>query len=92
MNLDPELQSRKQPRKPTQSHAQRKEIKIWVTQPKLDLLESAIGQLCDREPQWQKVALALAKEARLERLQKVLESFDKTAAGYQQTFEMGEIK
>jgi hypothetical protein len=79
---DPETM-RKQARKPAQPKA-KPEIRIWRTQPKLDLLEAAIGQLCDREPQWRRTALALAKEARLERLLKVLESFDKTAASRQQ--------
>ena len=76
---DPELQSKKPARKAAASTKQRREIRIWVTQPKLDLLESALGQLCEREPHWHQVAVALAKEARLERLLKVLESLEKTA-------------
>lgn len=82
--IDPELQSRKVARKPASSQKHRREIKIWVTQPKLDLLESALGQLCEREPRWRQQAEALAKEAQLERLLKVLESFKQTASKRQE--------
>lgn len=83
MIQDPELHSKKPARKSTAQPKHRREIKIWVTQPKLDLLESAIGQLCEREPKWRETAEALAKEARLERLLKVLESFKQTDANKQ---------
>ena len=88
--IDPELQSQKPQRRPAAAQKSRAEIKIWVTQPKLDLLESAIGQLVEREPKWYQAALALAKEARLVRLQKVLESFDKTASERQEEMLYGE--
>lgn len=84
MNFDPDLQQKKPPRKKSASQKPRAEIRIWVTQPKLDCLESAIGQLCEREPEWRKVAMVLAKEAQLIRLEKVLYSLDETAASRQQ--------
>jgi hypothetical protein len=78
--IDPELQSAKPQRKQNKKlPAPKPEIRIWRTQPKVDLIESAIGQLVDREPKWAEVAMAVAREARLERLVKVLESFKETA-------------
>lgn len=88
--IDPELQSRKVARKPESPQKHRREIKIWVTQPKLELLESALGQLCEREPRWRQQAEALAKEAGLERLLKVLQSFKETAGRRQQMLIYGE--
>lgn len=80
MSFDPELQQNKATRKPSKKlPAPKPEIRIWRTQPKVDLLESAIGQLVDREPKWADVAKAVAVEARLERLVRVLESFKETA-------------
>lgn len=81
MSLDPELQRAKPARKTKLSEQRIKpEIRIWRTQPKLDLLESAIGQLVEREPEWAHTAMAVAREARLGRLEKVLESFKDTIA------------
>lgn len=80
MSFDPELQQGKPARKQSKKlPAPKPEIRIWRTQPKVDLLEVAIGQLVDREPKWAEVAMAVAIEARLERLVKVLESFKETA-------------
>jgi len=88
MVFDPEDVQRRRSSKTSNSDRRttvKSERHILVSQRNIDMLESAIGQLIEREPEWTETARVFAEKARLHRVLRLIahkrEEFKKRQGG-----------